>query len=159
MQGLMNKAPEEQQPQAQGGSGQEDYDMAVGQMLKWVASDEGYGATVQALQSDPQEGMAMLIGRLLQMSNQSAYMAGKQLSPNVIFQAGMEMAKAIASVGLKEGLLDKANEAQMAESAFLDGLAKFAQESQAEALTDQSKQQFMQLIDGVEKMMNQRGAA
>ncbi len=162
MEGLVQGAQAQQAPQEQPkqGGGQEDYDMAAGQMLKWLASDEGYNAAVQSISNDPQQGMAMIIGRLLQMINQSAYMAGKQLSANVLFQAGMEATKAIASIGLKEGLLDKQSEAAMAEDAFFDGLAMFAQESQEEALTQESKQQFVKLIDGVEKMMNgKRGTA
>lgn len=161
MNGLLNSAAKEQAPeqgQKKGGS-QAQYDMAAGQMIKWLASDEGYNATVQSLRSDPTQGMASLLGRLLTMVNQAAYMAGKSLSPNVLFQAGMEATKAVATIGMKEGILDKSNEAQIAEDAFFDGLAMFAQESQSEALSDESRQQFVQLIDAVEKMASKKGAA
>lgn len=160
MNGLLSQqeqaAPEQAQQQGakNNASGQEAYDMAAGQMLKWVSSDEGYAATVQALSGDPLQGMSSLIGRLLQMTNQSAYFAGKSLSPNVLFQAGMEITKALTSIGLKEGLLNEQNEAEIGEEAFFNGLAMFAQESQEEALTKESKQQFIKLIDAVEQMKN-----
>lgn len=162
MKGLLQRKQAQQpnqqqtaQPGEQGG--QQDYDMAAGQIIQWLASDEGYNASVQAMSQDPAQGIAMLIGRLLQMTNQSAYMAGKKLDANVLFQAGMEAARAIATIGLKEGILDKQTEARITEDAFFEGLALFAEESQSEALTNESKQQFLDLIDGLEKMMSNKG--
>lgn len=156
-QGLVASA-QKQPEQNKEVASQEAYDMAAGQIIKWLASDEGYQAAVTSMQADPAQGMANLIGRLLTMTNQSAYMAGKQLSANVLFQAGMEAAQAVSAIAVKEGILPKENEQQVGEDAFFDGLALFAQESEAEALTERSRQQFSQLIDGVEKMMANKGA-
>lgn len=161
MAGLLGaQAQAEQQPkqQAKQGGSQAHYDMAAGQILKWLASDEGYNATTQALRNDPSQGMSNILGRLLTMVNQSAYMAGKQLSANVLFQAGMEATQAIAAIAMKEGVISKDQEKQVGEDAFFDGLAKFAQESKAEALSEESRQQFGQLIEGVERMMASKGA-
>lgn len=155
MQGLLQQPQQApQQPQQDTGEGtQEQYDVAAGQLIQWVASDEGYQVAEQALQSgDVQKSIAMLIGRLLTMMNQSAYLSGKKIPPKVLFQAGMEVARALSAIGQKIGVLDKQNEAQITEDAFFDGIVLFANESAEEALTPDDRARYTQLIDQVEQM-------
>lgn len=163
MSGLLQQAsqqPQQQaQPEQQDGT-QEQYDIASGQMIQWVSSDEGYSAVTQALQAgEPQQAMARLIGRLLVMMNQSAYLSGKKIPPRVLFQAGMEVAKAISAIAQKLGVLDKSTEKEITEDAFFDGVALFGTESAKEALTDNDRSRYTQLIDEVEQMANQAGSA
>ena len=156
MSGLLQQASQQPQQQAQPEQSegtQEQYDIAAGQMIQWVSSDEGYSAVTQALQAgEPQQAMARLIGRLLVMMNQSAYLSGKKIPPRVLFQAGMEVAKAISAIAQKLGVLDKSTEKEITEDAFFDGVALFGTESASEALTDVDRSRYTQLIDEVEQM-------
>ena len=161
MTGLLQQAPPQQaqpeqvkaQQQGQSEGSQEQYDIAAGQLIQWVSSDEGYQAVTESLQAgEPQQAMAKLIGRLLVMMNQSAYLSGKKIPPRVMFQAGMEVARAISAVAQKLGVLDAQSEKEITEDAFFDGVALFGTESASEALTDEDRNRYTQLIDEVEQM-------
>lgn len=185
MQGLLNRA---RQPQPAGGGGQqpaqqpapqgapqspgqqgqekqlnnqEAYDLATGQMLSFVYDDEGAEILQSSMQSlgDPQQAMARLLGRLLVMTVQSAMMSGKRIAPDLIFQGAIEVIRAISEVAQAQGLLDKSEEKQVAEAAFYDGLALFANEAQEEALTEEERQRYVQLLDMAEQIEQGGGMA
>jgi len=138
---------------------QKAYDLATSQMLKFVYDQNGIDTLTQSIQStgDPQKAMARLLGRLLTMTVQSAMMAGKRIAPDLIFQGAIEVIRAISEVAQAQGLLDPKREKEVAEAAFFDGLALFATEARSEALTDQERQRYVELLDMVEQL-DQQGA-
>jgi hypothetical protein len=138
---------------------QEAYDVATGQMLQFVYSPKGTEAVTGYIEAagDPEQGMAKMIGRLLVMTVQSAQMNGKRLPPDLIMQSGIEVSRALSEVAQKNGLLDPAQEKAVTESAFFDGIAFFATEARAEALSDDERQRYIQLLDMVEKIESQGG--
>jgi hypothetical protein len=156
MQGILSggRPPQPQQPQTKTVEGtQEQYDVVAGQALTYLYSKPG----MQALQTnlstqDPAAGMANMLGRLMVMSAQSATLAGKKIPPKVLFQAGMEVARAMSELGQKQGVLTKENEKQMTEDAFYNGVTLFAQEAGEEALTPSDREQYAQLLDLLEQM-------
>lgn len=156
MQGMMQ--PTQQQQPTQQANSQEAFDLAAGQMIKWLASDEGYQTAMTAMKSDPEKGMAMIIGRLLTMVVQGATFSGKTLSPKVVFQAGIEASRALSALAIKAGILTKENEKQIGEEAFFSGLAMFGQEVSNEAMTDDMRAEYVKLIDVVEQMAQGKGA-
>lgn len=154
-------APEKQPQQQQGQSAdkKEMYRICAGQMLNWLYSDEGFAAASEMLQSgDPQQAMATLIAQLLDMANDSAFMVGKKIPPDVIFRSGMEVSRALSEVAQKVGVLDAEAEKDVTEAAFYDAIAIFAQQASQEALTEQDRQRFLQLIDLLEQMEAKAGA-
>lgn len=151
------------EPQAspdQASDTQEAYDVATGQMLGFVYDQAGIEALTNLVQStgDPQAGMARLFGRLLTMTTQSATMAGKRVAPKLIFQGGIEVIRAMSEVAQKQGLLPKEQEKAVAEAAFYDGIALFAQEAKDEALTPQEREQYVALLQQAEEMEQKASA-
>jgi len=138
---------------------QEAYDLAAGQMLNFVYDEQGIEALTRMIQSsgDPVTGMARLLGRLLIGTTQSAAVSGKRIAPPLVFQAGIEVIRAISEVAQSRGLIDPANEKEIAEDAFYDGIALFAQEAAEEALTDDERQEYVKLLEVAEQMEQQGG--
>lgn len=151
------QAPQNPQSQQSPADSQEAYDVAAGQMLNFVYDPSGTEALTSLVQSagDPAQGMARLFGRLLTMTAQSATMAGKRVSPAIVFQAGIEVIRAMSEVAQKQGLIDPANEKEIAETAFYDGIALFATEAKEEALTAQEREQYVVLLEKAEEMERQ----
>jgi len=163
-QGPGGQPPQGPQGQQQGkpqqeANTQEAYDVATGQMLQFVYGPKGTEAVTGYIEAagDPEQGMAKLIGRLLVMTVQSAQMSGKRLPPELIMQSGIEVSRALSEVAQKNGLLDPAQETEVTESAFFDGLALFATEAGAEALSDDERKRYIKLLDVVEKIESQGG--
>ena len=144
------KPPQEQKEVAS----QEAYDVATGQMLTFVYDKDGIETLKSSVEAtgDPQQAMARLLGRLLTMTVQSAMMSGKRIAPDLIFQGGIEVIRAISEVAQAQGLIDPAQEKQLAEAAFFDGLALFANEAQEDALTEGERQRYVELLDMIEEM-------
>lgn len=149
--------PAPQQGAEQTANSQEAYDVATGQMLNFVYDQTGIEALTNLVQSsgDPQMGMARLFGRLLIMTTQSAVMAGKRVAPELIFQGGIEVIRALSEVAQAQGLIDPAEEQAIAEAAFFDGIALFANEAKEEALTPQEREQYVALLEQAEAMEQQ----
>jgi len=133
--------------------------VATGQMLNFVYDKGGIETLTASIQAsgDPQQGMARLLGRLLVMTVQSAMMSGKRIAPDLVFQGAIEVIRAISEVAQSQGLLDPAQEKEMAEAAFFDGLALFAKEAQAEALTEAERERYVTLLDKIEQLEQQGG--
>ena len=143
-------------PEQSAANSLEAYDVAAGQMLSFVYDQQGVAALTQLVQaSDPATGMARLFGRLLVMTTQSAVLAGKRVAPALVFQAGIEVIRALSEVAQKEGLIDPANEKEIAETAFYDGIALFATEAKEEALTADEREQYAILLQKAEEMERQ----
>lgn len=165
-QGAQSAQPQEAEqqpanPQQSAKGTQEQYDVVSGQMLNYLYSDPGMDAFKTALSTqDPAAGMANMLGRLMVMSAQSATLAGKKIPPKVLFQSGMETARAMSELGQKAGVLTKETEAQIVEDAFYNGVSMFAQEATEEALTPSDREQYAQLLDMLEQMeQKNRGGA
>lgn len=147
-----------QQPQAAGqeqaADSQEAYDVATGQMLNFVYDQSGIEALTELVQStgDPQAGMARLFGRLLIMTTQSAVISGKRIAPQLVFQGGIEVIRALSEVAQAQGLLAPEQEKEVTEAAFYDGIALFATEAKEEALTNQEREQYAALLEQAEQM-------
>lgn len=170
MAGLLNggmppapSRPQQGQPQQsqgqrpQGGGNdegnQEMYDIAAGQILNFVYSEEGHQGISEALRNgNPQEQMARWVGRLLTTAAQSASLSGKRIPPKILFQAGMEVAGALSEIAQKLGALPQEQEKEITENAFYDGIAAFAQEASEEALTPQDRQAYVDLLNQLEQM-------
>lgn len=147
-----------QPPQEQGqqDGNREQFDIVSGQMIQWISSDEGYQSITKSLESgEPQQVMANILGRLMMMMNQGAYMSGKKIPPKILIQAGSEAARALSMVAQKMGVIDKSNEKDITENAFFDGIAMFATESAEEALTQEDRVRYTQLLDQIEQMAEQ----
>ena len=137
---------------------QETYDVATGQMLQFIYDKEkGLAALERYTQASGNVGEAMgrLLGRLLVMTVQSAVMSGKRIAPDLVFQGGIEAARALSEVAQKNGMLDKSQEKAVTEDAFFEGIALFATEAKEEALTDPERQRYIELLDKVEQMQAQ----
>jgi hypothetical protein len=154
---------DKQGPGAPGGQGaassQEAYNVATGQMLNFVYDQQGMDALAKMVQAsgDPQQGMARLFGRLLTMTVQSASMTGKKIAPEVIFQGGIEVIRAISEVAQNKGIIDPAQEKEIAEAAFFDGLALFAKEAAEESLSEAERQRYIELLDMAEQIEAEGG--
>jgi hypothetical protein len=154
---------DKQGPGAPGGQGaassQEAYNVATGQMLNFVYDQQGMDALAKMVQAsgDPHQGMARLFGRLLTMTVQSASMAGKKIAPEVIFQGGIEVIRAISEVAQNKGIIDPAQEKEIAEAAFFDGLALFAKEAAEESLSEAERQRYIELLDMAEQIEAEGG--
>jgi len=184
MQGLINsaqQAPQQpnQPPQGQGGAApqqpaqqgqkgqqkrlesQEAYDLAAGQMLNFVYDERGIQALTRMIQTagDPVAGMARLLGRLLMSTTQSAAMSGKRVAPPLVFQAGIEVIRAMSEVAQSRGLISPENEKAIAEDAFYDGIALFGQEAAEEALTEDERQEYVKLLEIAEQIEQQQNGA
>jgi len=141
---------------------EEAYNIASGQMLNFLYDDAGKEALTTMIQSasDPSQGMARLMARLLVTVEQSARLAGQKLPPEVIFTAGMELAAAMSELAQSEGLLDKAGEKEATEDAFFEAISLFANEAGEEALTEGDRQAYVAMIDQIEEMAaSQQGQA
>lgn len=148
-------APEKSQGAANKG---EMYKICAGQMLKWVYSDQGMQSITEMMQAGgPEQAMPQIVARLLDMANDSAVMVGKKIPPEILFQSGIEVAKALSEIGQKAGVLDKASEKEITEAAFFDGIAMFAQKASEESLSEQDRQRFSQLIDLLEQVEAKAG--
>lgn len=149
--------PQSQQSQQQPVESQEAYDLTAGQMLNFVYGEQGIEALTNLIGNapDPAAGMARLFGRLLTMTTQSAAMAGKHLPPEMVFQAGIEVIRALSEVAQAQGLIDKASEKEIAETAFYDGMALFATEAKEEALTEEDRQQYAAFLQRAEELEQQ----
>ena len=149
-------APQEQQAagQEQTVDSQEAYDVATGQMLNFVYDQTGIEALTNLIEStgDPQAGMARLFGRLLIMTTQSAVISGKRIAPQLVFQGGIEVIRALSEVAQAQGLLKPEQEQEAAEAAFYDGITLFANEAKEEALTTQEREQYVALLEQAEQM-------
>lgn len=133
---------------------QEAYDLAAGQMLNFVYDEQGIQALTKMIGSapSPDVGMARLFGRLLMMTTQSAAMAGKRLPPAMVLQAGIEAVRAMSEVAQSKGLIDKANEKEITETAFYEGIALFGAEAKSEALTDDEREQYAVLLEKAQEL-------
>lgn len=140
---------------------QEAYDLAAGQMLNFVYDEQGINALTQMVQAvgDPAAGMARLLGRLLMNTVQSAAMSGKRVAPPLVFQAGIEVIRAMSEVAQSRGIIQPENEKAVAEQAFYDGIALFGQEAQEEALTEDERQEYIKLLEVAEQMEQSQDGA
>lgn len=147
--------PQEQTP----ADGQAAYDVATGQMLQFVYDDAGVESLTGMIEAsgDPQQAMARLFGRLLNMTVQSAVGAGKRVAPNVILRGGIEVIRAMSEVAQSRGLLDPSEEKAVAEAAFFDGITLFAQEASEDALSAEEREQYATLLEQAEQMQQQGG--
>lgn len=151
--------PQGQKSEQETVESQEAYDLTAGQMLNFVYDQKGIDALTKMIgsASDPATGMARLFGRLLMMTTQSAAMSGKHLPPAMVFQAGIEVIRAMSEVAQSKGLIDKANEKEIAETAFYEGIALFGNEAKDEALTEQDRQQYVMLLEKAEELERSGG--
>ena len=128
---------------------QEQFDLVAGQMLEFIYSEQGLNVVHERLQGgNPVQGIASLLGRLMTTMAQSAFMSGHPMPPKVLFQAGMEATKAIGELALQAGLPPE-QEAELMEDAFFTGIQLFGQEAGEEALTQQERQAYYQLLEQV----------
>jgi len=160
-QAQQQQSPQNQQSKQSSEGTQEQYDIVAGQALTYLYSKPGLQAFQSSLSTqNPSAGMAEVLGRLMVMSAQSATLAGKKIPPKVLFQAGMEVARAMSELGQKQGALTKDNEKQIVEDAFYNGVTMFAQEAEEEALTQSDREKYAQLLDMLEQMETKaRGGA
>lgn len=158
-QGQPGQAPQEAPQEQQPADSQEAYDVATGQMLDYVYDQSGMGDLTKAIEAsgNPQQGMARLLGRLLTTTVQSAMMAGKRIAPDLIFQGAIEVVRALSEVAQTQGLLDAAQEKEVTEAAFYDGLTLFANEAKDESLSEEERQRYVKLLDMIEQL-EQQGA-
>jgi len=162
--------PRQQQPE-QGGpeqsdprvdvdrqQGQQMYNAVVEAMLKYLYGP-GLKPVEQALGQGDNivERMGVVISTVMLTIQQSLAAQGKTVPPGVMFQAGMELAKAVGEMAMEMGRLSKADNADAIESAFMAAMGRFGQLVSDAAMTREQRQRYAELIRTVRELKQRAG--
>lgn len=163
MSGLLQPKAAMQQPEQAPADtkqkGQQMYKQLVEMVLSYVYSEQGTQMIKQGLQLEGAEftqNAGNVMAKLMMRLMISMATAGKKLPPQMLFQAGMEFASAITEMGEAMGVTDAAP--GTAKQVFFAGLTITGRELPEEVLTPEEKQTFVQLINQVKQMDDQKAA-
>lgn len=136
--------------------GQQQYDALVQAMLNYL-----YGPGAKQVEAALSHGdkiierMANVISTIMLTIQHSLSAEGKTVPPKVMFQAGMELSKAVGEIAQEMGRLPKQGGGDSIEAAFLAALGRFGQLMQEGSMTDQQRQRYAEMIRTV-KQLKQR---
>ncbi|WP_277810697.1 hypothetical protein [Chromohalobacter canadensis] len=164
------RAPQPSQPQAgrqpqQGDprtdtdpqAGQQQYNTLVESMLRYLY-DKGAQQVERALTQgdDIVQRMATVISTIMLTHYHALAADGKTVPPGVMFQAGMELSKAVGEMAVEMGRLS-ANEGEPIEAAFMGAIGRFGQLIQDGAMTQEQRQRYAQLIRAMRQIKQDAG--
>ncbi|GAA0586786.1 hypothetical protein ACFQH5_20175 [Halomonas salifodinae] len=135
--------------QAQGGvdydpeQGQQMYQALTQAMLEALYSDDG-AEQVLASHDDPVQAMGQVISTVMLTAHQALTDQGSTVPPGVMFQAAMEIAKAVGEMAATMQRLPPEEEAEAVEAAFMTAMGRFGQ--MADDLSPEQKQRYAELI-------------
>lgn len=115
--------------------------------------DDGMEPAVQAMQNaqNPQAGMAKVIGSVMLTAFNTLQSGGATVAPNVMMAFGINLSKAVGEMAMQAGIL-QGDDPEAIEGAFMDGLARFGQLVDKQALGSQQKQRYAEMIRGMREM-------
>lgn len=156
--------PQQQQPQADAGvdanpeQAQAMYDALMEAMLGYLY-DVGLADVQQALQAadNPTQGMARVIASIMTTTFHSLQQEGKTVPPGVMFQAGMELSKAVGEIAVKMQILPAKGNGEPIEAAFMMGLAQFGKAVGETALSEGQRQRYAEMIRTLRDLKQQHG--
>jgi len=161
--------PRQQQPQAQPEQGdprvnvdrqkgQEMYNAVVESALKYLYGP-GLKQVEQALGQGDNivERMGVVISTVMLTIQNALAAQGKTVPPGVMFQAGMELAKAVGEMAQEMGRLPQQGGADAIESAFMAAMGRFGQLVSDAAMTQEQRQRYAELIRTVRELKQQAG--
>lgn len=160
-----------QQPAAQGAQrgarrarrrgGQEDAppEQAQQQMTALLEAGLGYlygdgmKPAVKAMQNapSPQDGMAKVIGSVMLTAFNTLQSSGARVPPNVMMAFGINLSKAVGEMAVEAGVM-QSDDPEAIEGAFMDGLARFGQLVDKQALSRRQKQRYAEMIRGMREL-------
>ena len=135
--------PAQQEPQ-----GKEMFGIITGQMMN--ALYDSKDMVLEALQAGGQQESATVLARFMVMMLNSLRMQGKRVPPGVMILAMVELAKGLGELAIQAGVMD--DDPRMIEEMFFAAIAKADDELQAEALGEQERQQYAQLMQQMRQM-------
>ncbi|MCP1343750.1 hypothetical protein BIS07_16060, partial [Halomonas sp. FL8] len=157
--------PQPQQPQ-QGDprtdtdpqQGQQMYNALMKSMLGYLYGP-GMPQVEQALNQgdDIVQRMATVISSVMLTTYHALNAEGKTVPPGVMFQAGMELAKAVGEIAVEMRKLPGQGNAEPIEAAFMAGIGRFGQLVQDGAMTQQQKQRYAEMIRAMRQLKQQAG--
>lgn len=120
--------------------------------------EQGTEQVARVLQKDG--NITNQMGKVLGMIMVTVYNAmaqqGKAIPPNVMVQAGMELAKAVGEMAMDLGRLQQGQDAEAIESAFMLGLGTLGKNAE---MSQEERQAYRQMIDALVKGRAQAGGA
>lgn len=159
-------APQGQQGAAprQGGS-QVDYDPQSGQQMYQKLTEAMlqslYGPMLEQAREmleqqpdQPAEAIGRIVSTLMTTVYQRLADNGNTVPPGVMFQAGMEVAKAVGELASEIGLIPKGQNAEPIEAGFMLAMAKFGQ-STAKDMAPEQRQRYAELIQTMQQARKQ----
>ncbi len=130
------------QQEGQGQQGKEMFDVLTGQMMN--ALYDSKDMVLETLKAGGQQESATVLARFMVMMINSLRMQGKRVEPGVMILAMVELSKALGELAIQAGVMD--DDPQMIEESFFAAIGKADEELQAEALGEQDRQQYAQLM-------------
>lgn len=156
--------PQGQPPQGQQRAAEPDQDQqtdappeqAREQMTALLEAGLGYlyeggmEPAVKAMQNapDPQAGMAKVIGSVMITAFNTLQSSGSTVPPNVMVAFGINLSKAVGEMAMEAGIL-QGDDPEAIEGAFMDGLARFGQLVDKQALSQGQRQRYAEMIRGM----------
>lgn len=138
--------------------GQQQYDVLVSAMLEYL-----YGPGMQQVEQalgrgdDIVQRMATVISTVMLTIYHSLAAQGKTIPPGVMFQAGIELSKAVGEMASEMGRLPKQGNGDAIEAAFMAGIGRFGQLVQDSAMTQEQRQRYAELIRTTRELKQRSG--
>lgn len=134
------------------------YDALMQGMLGFLY-EEGLPMVREALQTieDPVEAMARVINNIMTTTFYALSQQGKTVPPGILFQGGMELSRAVGELAVKLQRLPPQGNGEAIEGAFMMALAMFGKTVGQNALTDQQRQRFGEMIRTMRDLKQKSG--
>ncbi|MFC0268585.1 hypothetical protein [Kushneria aurantia] len=139
--------------------GQQQYDVLASSMLSWLYED-GLPQVEQSLSSggDIMARMARVISTIMITHYHALQTEGRTVPPGVMFQAGMELSKAVGELAIEMGRLPREQAGEAVEAAFMAAIGRFGQMASDSAMTDEQRQRYAEMIRTVRQLKQRAGA-
>ena len=150
-QGMQEQGMPEQGMSEQGMSEQQGRDLQslISAQMRNALYDS-QESIIESMRANGQQESATVLARLMVMMINSLRMSGKRVEPGVMVLAMVDVAKALGELAVQAGVMD--DDPMMVEESFFAGMAKADDELQAEALGEQDRQQYAQLMQTMRQM-------
>ncbi|MCD6006917.1 hypothetical protein [Halomonas sp. IOP_31] len=139
--------------------GQQQYDALVQAMLEYL-----YGPGMQQVEQalgkgdDIVQRMSTVVSTVMLTIYHALAAEGKTVPPGVMFQAGMELSKAVGEMAMEMGRLPKQGNGEAVEAAFMAGIGRFGQLVQDSAMTEQQRKRYGELIRATRELKQRAGS-
>ncbi len=144
---VFGNTPEPEQPDMAQASEQEqaEYELLSSRALKFI-HDKGRDDVLKAMSSaeDPAQGMGKVAASVIRNIESSAKQGGRELDPDMLYQAGADIIEDLALLAQKEGVYefeDEAEAQEYTEDALLWAVQYYGKEGMAGGELDQGEAQ------------------